>query len=118
MRLILTLFFTNEGEAGLDPLRYNPIRAYLYALAILNSTLLEQTRSPHPTYPLTTTIIFWEARNIIVQAALQRFSRADLLQATGIEDYRPPHRMLFTTDEDTEARLHQLFTEPTSMPKN
>ena len=117
VRLVLTLFFQNEGEAELAPLRRSPIRACLYALAIINSTLLEQTRSPHPTFPVATTIIFRESRNIIVQAALQNFSRANILQAISVEENRPPHRMLFTDKEATEVQLRQLFNEPTMKQK-
>ena len=117
VRLILSLFFHNNGEAALAPLRRNPVRAYLYALAIINSTLLEQTRSPHPTYPVSATLIFREARNIIVQATLRTYSRAELLQAIGVAENRPPTRLLYTDNEATELQLRQLFTKPITKPK-
>ena len=111
VREILTLFFHTEGEAELAPLRRKPIKAYLYALAILNSSLLELTRSPHPTFPLATTFILREQRNIIVQAALQRFSRAEILQAISEEENRPPHHMVFMDNEATEVQLRHLFNK-------
>ena len=52
VQLILTLFFQTEVEAELAPLRRRPIKAYLYALAILNSSLLELTFFPSPHFPL------------------------------------------------------------------
>ena len=114
VNFILTLFFPDVGETGLDCLRFQPIRAYLYALAIVNSTLHGQILCPHPTYPRSVPIIFRAIRNFIVHAALQAFSREYLIEATGIEGYRPPARMLHTTDEETEEQLRQLFIEPTT----
>ena len=111
VREVLTLFFHTEGEAELAPLCSSPIKAYLYALAILNNDILELTRSPYETFPWATSFILREQRNIIVQAALQRFSRTEILQAISEEENRPPPRMVFTENEATEVQLRQLFHE-------
>ena len=112
---ILHLSFPDVGETGLDCLRAVPTRAYLYTLALVNSTLHGQTLSPHGRYPRSVPLIFQAIKTYIVHAALQDFSREYLIEQPGYEHNYPPLRMLYTTEDETIAQLRQAFIQaPTS----
>ena len=116
INFILTLAFLDVGENGLDCLRAVPTRAYLYALALVNSVLHGQALSPHGRYPRSTPIIFRAFRTYIVHVALQAFSREYLLEQSGYEHNYPPLHMLWTTEEETIEQLRQAFTQaPTAV---
>ena len=113
---ILHLSFPDVGETGLDCLRAVPTRAYLYTLALVNSTLHGQTLSPHGRYPRSVPLIFQAIRTYIVHAALQDFSREYLLEQSGYEHNYPPLHMLWTTEDETIEQLRQAFTQaPTAV---